>query len=76
LPAQDATCCDDHEHCCPANLPVCDTIAGRCLSGNGPEDWENSVAWSSKVPAMKTTTGRNWLPHLPFAREPQYAAAT
>ena len=45
---QDATCCDDHEHCCPSNLPVCDTTAGRCLSGNS-DDWESSVPWSKKV---------------------------
>ena len=47
---QDATCCDDHQHCCPNNLPVCDTIAGRCLSGNA-DDWESSVPWSTKVRA-------------------------
>lgn len=46
---QEATCCDDHEHCCPSNLPVCDTVAGRCLSGN-EDDWESSVPWVSKVP--------------------------
>ena len=47
-PLQDATCCDDHQHCCPNNLPVCDTAAGRCLSGNA-NDWESSVPWSTKV---------------------------
>ena len=46
---QDATCCDDHEHCCPSSLPVCDTIAGRCLSGK-PGEWEASVPWVEKVP--------------------------
>lgn len=47
-PLKEATCCDDHEHCCPSNLPVCDTVAGRCLSGNA-DDWANSVPWVSKV---------------------------
>ena len=45
---QAATCCDDHQHCCPSNLPVCDTIAGRCLSGKA-NDWESSEPWVSKV---------------------------
>jgi hypothetical protein len=27
----DATCCPDKEHCCPSDLPVCDTDEGRCL---------------------------------------------
>ncbi|CAL8467277.1 g6814 [Coccomyxa elongata] len=70
-PLKEATCCDDHEHCCPSNLPVCDTIAGRCLSGNA-DDWENSVPWVSKVPA-KRTPGRSWIPHVPFWREAEYA---
>jgi hypothetical protein len=26
-----ATCCEDKEHCCPADLPICDTDEGRCL---------------------------------------------
>ncbi len=30
-PLPKATCCDDQTHCCPAELPVCDTAAGRCL---------------------------------------------
>ena len=30
-PLPKATCCDDQTHCCPAELPVCDTSAGRCL---------------------------------------------
>jgi hypothetical protein len=26
-----ATCCEDKEHCCPSDLPICDTDEGRCL---------------------------------------------
>ena len=52
---QAATCCEDHQHCCPSNLPVCDTIAGRCLSGKG-NDWESSEPWVSKVRACSCMT--------------------
>ena len=50
-PLPEATCCDDHQHCCPSNLPVCDTTAGRCLSSAG-QGYEGSVEWSTKTPAM------------------------
>lgn len=29
-PLESATCCDDHNSCCPADYPVCDTMAGTC----------------------------------------------
>lgn len=47
-----ATCCDDHEHCCPADLPVCDTDAGRCLPGAGV--YLGSKPWATKTPAIRT----------------------
>lgn len=34
-PLPKATCCDDQQHCCPQDLPVCDTVAGRCLAKAG-----------------------------------------
>lgn len=46
----DATCCDDGEHCCPSDLPVCDVDEGRCLPKAGVA--EGSVAWSAKTPAL------------------------
>lgn len=48
-PIPDATCCDDHQHCCPHDLPVCDTAAGRCLPKSG--DVTKSVAIYTKEPA-------------------------
>ena len=30
-PIPEATCCDDHIHCCPKQLPICDVDEGRCL---------------------------------------------
>ena len=50
-PLVEATCCDDHEHCCPRDLPVCDTAAGRCLAA--PGTLEGSVEWSAKTLATK-----------------------
>ena len=57
-PLPKATCCDDHEHCCPEDLPVCDTEAGRCSAGSSGEGGENafSVPWSTKVPATTTAS--------------------
>ena len=49
-PLDNAVCCDDQQHCCPHDLPVCDTAAGRCLKGDNSLE---SVEWSTKVPAMK-----------------------
>ena len=54
-PLPKATCCDDHEHCCPEDLPVCDAEAGRCSAGTGGES-AFSVPWSTKVPATTTAT--------------------
>lgn len=51
-PLPDATCCDDKEHCCPADLPVCDTEAGRCTAGPGREGV--SIPWLTKTPATTT----------------------
>jgi len=30
-----ARCCDDHQHCCPSEYPVCDVAQGTCTSGDG-----------------------------------------
>ena len=45
-------CCDDQVHCCPHDLPVCDTTIGRCLKKEGESILESSE-WYSKTPAMK-----------------------
>ncbi len=55
-PLVEATCCEDHEHCCPSSLPVCDTIAGRCLADKGV--WEGSQPWAQKFPAVKSYHAR------------------
>lgn len=31
-PYPEATCCDDKQHCCPHQYPVCDVAAGTCRS--------------------------------------------
>lgn len=54
-PLPEATCCNDHQHCCPSNLPVCDTTAGRCLASAG-QGYAGSVEWSTKTPAMTQVT--------------------
>ena len=55
-PLPEATCCDDHEHCCPSDLPVCDTEEGTCSAGNGPGDV--SIPMVKKQPAIKKE--RDW----------------
>lgn len=51
-PLPEATCCDDHVHCCPSNLPVCDVTAGRCLNKPGA-GFDDSSEWFTKTPADK-----------------------
>jgi len=53
-PLANAICCDDHEHCCPTDLPVCDTTAGRCLKKEGAVGAKDSSEWHTKTPAIKT----------------------
>ncbi|KAH6771651.1 xylem bark cysteine peptidase 3 [Perilla frutescens var. hirtella] len=33
--AESAVCCDDHEHCCPHDYPICDTTRDMCLKRVG-----------------------------------------
>lgn len=47
---EEATCCADKEHCCPPDLPVCDTEEGRCLPKPG-SGFAASAPWATKVPA-------------------------
>jgi KDEL-tailed cysteine endopeptidase len=47
-----ATCCADKEHCCPPDMPVCDTDEGRCLPKPGV-NFGKSVPWAAKVPATR-----------------------
>ncbi|PKA51450.1 Oryzain alpha chain [Apostasia shenzhenica] len=30
-PLESATCCEDHNSCCPQEYPICDLLAGTCL---------------------------------------------
>ncbi|KAK9859312.1 hypothetical protein WJX84_009805 [Apatococcus fuscideae] len=59
-PLKEATCCDDHIHCCPNSLPVCDTVAARCLASAGA-GYEGSVPWSTKSPAQQTPQGNRYI---------------
>jgi hypothetical protein len=45
--------CDDNQHCCPADAPVCDTQAGTCSSTDG----KKTVQWTVKQPADNDFTG-------------------
>ena len=56
-PLPRATCCEDQQHCCPEDLPVCDTVAGRCLANAGA-GFEGSVPLVKKQPA--THVPRDW----------------
>ena len=62
-PLDNAVCCDDHEHCCPHNLPVCDVTAGRCLASAG-QGFDGSVPWTTKQPANKVGSADGLRPVL------------
>jgi KDEL-tailed cysteine endopeptidase len=65
-PLPKATCCADGQHCCPHELPVCDTTVGRCMKNNTMSGLEASIPWVDKEAATRTTRGRSWLPrHVP-----------
>eukprot|EP00899_Mesostigma_viride_P022559 jgi/Mesvir1/3488/Mv11979-RA.1 len=49
-PLPEASCCEDHIHCCPSSLPVCDIAQGRCTKGDGGDEF---VALLTKQPATK-----------------------
>lgn len=57
-PLPEAVCCDDHVHCCPSRLPVCDTTAGRCLAAPGQvlgsEPWTEKFQseWRDDLPTF------------------------
>ena len=34
-PNPDATCCEDHIHCCPLDYPICDINTGSCRDSDG-----------------------------------------
>lgn len=42
-PMEEATCCDDHRHCCPKDFPVCRLDLGMCTRKVGPIDLELHV---------------------------------
>ena len=48
-PLPEATCCDDHIHCCPSDLPVCNVEEGTCSKGAGYA--AETVAMVTKVNA-------------------------
>ena len=54
-PLPEATCCEDQEHCCPSDLPVCNTEEGTCSSGQGGGV---SMPWVTKEPAERKA--REW----------------
>ncbi|GBF89704.1 cysteine endopeptidase [Raphidocelis subcapitata] len=51
-PVENGASCPDNEHCCPADMPVCDTAQGLCWS----EDGKTSSPWISKTPAQMAST--------------------
>ena len=52
-PLPEATCCDDLEHCCPSDLPVCDVDEGTCSAGEKGSYSGVTIPMVKKQPAMK-----------------------
>lgn len=50
-PLEGGVCCDDMQHCCPGDKPVCDAQRGACLS----EDGAVSVPWTAKTSARSSS---------------------
>ena len=63
-PLPRATCCDDQQHCCPQDLPICDTVAGRCLAQAGA-GYARSAPMVSKQPATRVPRRSWWGPFRP-----------
>ena len=47
-PTPDATCCEDHIHCCPLDYPVCDVNTGSCRDSEGI----NKIAFLKKYESI------------------------
>jgi KDEL-tailed cysteine endopeptidase len=62
-PMPRATCCEDRDHCCPEDLPVCDVEGGRCTAGDEPGARWAPIA--SKVPATRAPRASWWGPFRP-----------
>ncbi|KAK2079410.1 hypothetical protein QBZ16_003101 [Prototheca wickerhamii] len=65
-PLNGAVCCDDHQHCCPQNLPHCDAEAGRCLAAPGVQIGSQPMV--DKVPASHHLP--DWVRHWREAMRP------
>lgn len=62
-----ATCCDDHVHCCPPSYPICDLEHQRCLSSSNKEEQHAHIKEMIKklyIDAAEDENGiiRSWLP--------------
>jgi cathepsin L/KDEL-tailed cysteine endopeptidase len=53
-PLEGGVDCGDNLHCCPGDLPVCDTTQGTCSSQDGTK----SQSWTSKQDAQLTAAGQ------------------
>ena len=53
-PLPDATCCPDHRHCCPANMPICDEVTKQCASKDDGTTHVRRAPWSDVTPAKIT----------------------
>lgn len=50
-PFATAVCCVDRQHCCPADLPICNSNTGKCSANNGfTSMWGTRVSAALIVP--------------------------
>ena len=54
-PSAGATCCSDHEHCCPKEYPVCDVAQGLCKKSGADVFGISMMKKEEATPASTTT---------------------
>lgn len=64
-PFDQAECCGDHVHCCPAGT-ICDTSTSSCVNANG------SIPWMERTPANQPRLSKSFRMIKTYAGEEDY----
>ncbi|CAG9463295.1 unnamed protein product [Pedinophyceae sp. YPF-701] len=65
-PVLDAVCCDDKQHCCPPEMPVCHTEQGACAPSAGLAGAPGYATSKllKRTPAVNVLENKEWREHL------------